>query len=173
MTSTSMICQLTATVPQTGRAGPGRTGSCSLAFLSKIGVAPQPFAGIIGRRDPSPWLSRSSCCSALRAPQMRCPKTPPAASSLRTGSSRMRSRMPLLAGVCRSPRTRRGRDFGLSLQVSLRKREAPGRVQGLESSRAFTSCPYLHATGPQIRRLAAALLDRAVGSVIRWAPAER
>lgn len=74
-----------------------------------------PVAQGIEQRPPEP-------CAQVRilpgAPCMRCPKTPPSALSLRTGSSRMCRRVPPGAALCRGLRTRRGRDLGASPQVT-------------------------------------------------------
>lgn len=81
-----------------------------------------PVAQGIEQRPPEP-------CAQVRilpgAPNMRCPKTPSPAETLRPGSSRMCRRVRPGAGVCRDLWTRRGRDLGASPQVRPWKARGP------------------------------------------------
>ncbi|QUW93735.1 hypothetical protein KE639_04986 [Streptomyces sp. V17-9] len=85
---------------------------------------------------------------------MRCPKTPSPAETLRPGSSRMCSRMPLGAGVCRGLWTIRGQDLGLSLLVSPRVSgiaisRRPATPQGAEAAPDRSAVP-LAARSPLV-----------------------
>ena len=99
-------------------------------------------------------------CAQVRilpgAPRRRCQKTPPPAITLRTGSSRLCSRTPLEAAVCRGPWTSCGRDLEPSSQVGpgigVAGRRPPRRTERPVSfarrHRARTCGRKLHGSGP-------------------------
>lgn len=87
---------------------------------------------------------------------MRCPKTPSPAETLRPGSSRMCSRMPLGAGVCRGLWTIRGQDLGLSPLVRPEVSggpvsRRPATPRGVEAAPDHSAVP-LAARSPLVGR---------------------
>ncbi len=131
---------------------PGRAGSVLPVAASNTNRDRHaPVAQGIEQRPPEP-------CAQVRilpgAPCMRCPKTPSPAETLRSGSSRMCSRMPLGAGVCRGLWTIRGQDLGLSLLVIPRVSgraisRRPATPQGAEAAPDRSAVP-LAARSPLV-----------------------
>ncbi len=127
----------THTPPRTRRNPFMNTPSELVVFYPSPRATPHdrhaPVAQGIEQRPPEP-------CAQVRilpgAPCTRCPKTPPPALSLRTGSWRMCRQMQPGAAVCRRLWTRRGRDLEGFPQVAQRiEVEQPRR--SLSSSRQW------------------------------------